>query len=150
MQLEKIIGQTEIKNHLVRSFQDNRISHAQMFLGPEGSGNLALAIGFAQYILCTNKDDDDACGVCASCQKIQKLSHPDLHFSFPIFSKSTGGSNCDEFLSEFRTAVLENSYLNINEWRNLIAAENKQLYIPDQGSREYCQKTGIKILRGKL
>ena len=148
MLLENIIGQAEIKEYLIRSFKNDRISHAQMFLGPEGSGNLALAIGFAQYILCTNKEDDDACGKCPSCQKVEKLVHPDLHFTFPIFNKSTGGSNCDEFIEDFRKSVLNNPYLDLNLWRQSAAADNKQMMIPTKEAENIVSKLSLKSFEG--
>ncbi len=52
MQFDKIIGQKEVKEHLVQMVQHNRLSHALLFLGKEGSGALSLAIAFAQYIVC--------------------------------------------------------------------------------------------------
>ena len=79
-----IIGQEKIKKRLIQTVRDNRVSHAQLFLGPEGSGKLALAIAYAQYVNCENKQNDDSCRTCASCLKYEKLIHPDLHFVYPV------------------------------------------------------------------
>ena len=87
MQFSTIIGQREIKQRLVNTVKENRVSHAQLFLGPEGSGSLALAVAYAQYVSCEDKQENDSCGVCSSCRKYQKLVHPDLHFSYPFFAK---------------------------------------------------------------
>jgi len=87
MQFSSIVGQGEIKQRLINTVKENRVSHAQLFLGPEGSGSLALAIAYAQYLSCGNRNDYDSCGECASCRKYQKLVHPDLHFSYPFFAK---------------------------------------------------------------
>ncbi len=81
--LKKFQDKTRSKKALIETVKRNRVSHAQMFLGPEGSGKLALAIAYAQYINCHNKTDKDSCGVCPSCVKYNKLAHPDLHFVFP-------------------------------------------------------------------
>ena len=62
MQFRAIIGQEELKKHLIESVQLGRVSHAQLFLGPEGSGSLALAVAYAQYISCENKGASDSCG----------------------------------------------------------------------------------------
>lgn len=80
MQFKEIIGQQEVKQRLINSVTENRVSHAQLFLGPEGSGSLALAVAYAQYLSCEDKQPDDSCGVCSSCRKYHKLMHPDLHF----------------------------------------------------------------------
>ena len=84
MLFKEIIGQQAIKERLVRSVKEGRISHAQLFLGPQGSGNLALALAYAQYISCGNKQENDSCGQCLSCVKFNKLVHPDLHFVYPV------------------------------------------------------------------
>ena len=83
MQFKNIIGQKKVIDRLLKSYQENRVAHTQMFLGPEGSGTFALALAFAQYINCEQKQESDSCGVCASCVKFEKFSHPDLHFFFP-------------------------------------------------------------------
>ena len=83
MLFSEIIGQQSAKERLLRSVSDGRISHAQLFLGPQGSGSLALAVAYAQFISCTNKQEADACGTCSSCIKYNKLVHPDLHFVYP-------------------------------------------------------------------
>jgi DNA polymerase-3 subunit delta' len=52
MQFHFITGQKETKEQLVQMVQHNRLSHALLFLGKEGSGALQLAMAFAQYIVC--------------------------------------------------------------------------------------------------
>jgi DNA polymerase III subunit delta' len=52
MQFHSITGQKETKEHLAQMIQHNRLSHALLFLGKEGSGALQLAMAFAQYIVC--------------------------------------------------------------------------------------------------
>ena len=85
MLFQEVIGQNAIKEQLIQSVFENRVSHAQLFLGPEGSGSFALALAYAQFISCTEKTEIDSCGNCASCRKYNKLIHPDLHFSYPFF-----------------------------------------------------------------
>jgi len=125
MQFSDIVGQREVKDHLIRTVHENRVSHAQLFLGPEGSGNFAIALAYAQFISCTARLGDDSCGICASCRKYTKLIHPDLHFSFPFFR---GGEKEDSMpdLEEWRDQVLTNPYFNLDEWRERLDAQNKQ------------------------
>jgi DNA polymerase-3 subunit delta' len=129
MLFKEIIGQEEIKAKLIDTVRNNRISHAQLLLGPDGSGKLALAIAYAQYINCENKLENDSCGVCHSCSKFAKLIHPDLHFIFP--NSSTKKINKDNFsqlfINEFRTFLFENNfYVNLIDWYNALGIENKQ------------------------
>jgi len=123
-----IIGQDEIKQKLRASLKSVRIPHAQMFSGPKGSGNLPMAIAYAQYISCTGNKDEDSCGQCQSCQKFSKLIHPDLHFSYPvnITNKISKEPTSDDFITEWREFVLSNPYFDSNSWYNYIGIENKQ------------------------
>jgi len=84
MRFADIIGQDSLKEHLARSVDAGRISHAQLFTGIAGAGTLPLAVAYAQYIHCTNRHDGDSCGECPSCRQIAALAHPDLHFVFPV------------------------------------------------------------------
>jgi DNA polymerase-3 subunit delta' len=125
MLFQEVIGQNAIKEQLIQSVFENRVSHAQLFLGPEGSGSFALALAYAQFISCTEKTESDSCGNCASCRKYNKLIHPDLHFSYPFFR---GGEKEDSMadLGEWRDLVLSNPYFNLDEWRLRLDAQNKQ------------------------
>jgi DNA polymerase-3 subunit delta' len=79
-----IPGLEHIKSTLIRSVQTSHLAHALLFDGANGGGGLALALAFSTYINCENKSEEDACGVCASCAKMNKLIHPDFHSIFPI------------------------------------------------------------------
>ncbi|NVO01957.1 MAG: DNA polymerase III subunit delta [Bacteroidetes bacterium] len=146
MLFKEIIGQFDVKKRLIQSVKERRISHAQLFLGPEGSGKLALAIAYAQYISCTDRQEEDSCGICPSCIKYQKLIHPDLHFFYPIaptqkFPKPISSN----FLPEWRTALINsNYYLNLNEWYDEIGLENKQGIINANDCNEIIKKVSLK------
>ena len=84
MLFSNIIGQENIKNHLIKTIENDRIPHAQLFIAPTGSGALPLAIAYAQYILCKNTEGENNTGDAACNLKFEKLMHPDLHFSFPV------------------------------------------------------------------
>ena len=79
-----VIGQEEAKHRLIQEVSEGRIPHAQLFCGPAGVGKFPLALAYARYLSCTNRSDTDACGVCPSCVKFNKLVHPDVHFVFPV------------------------------------------------------------------
>ena len=123
MQFNEIIGQHKSKAILRAMVHNDHLPHAQLFLGPPGSGKLALALAFAQYVLCEERGLEEACGQCPNCNKAAKWIHPDIHFSFPtIGSKVTS----NQFLEHWRSALHDSPYLNINQWFQLIGAENKQ------------------------
>jgi len=146
MQFKEIIGQTAVKQRLINSFSEGRLSHAQLFLGPEGSGSLALAIAYSQYINCQNRTSEDSCGTCPSCTKYKGLVHPDLHFVFPIItSPKFKEPVSDNYIAEWRKINLENkSNFNLNEWLEFIDAENKQGSIQKNESAEINRKLNLK------
>ncbi|HDO27639.1 MAG TPA: DNA polymerase III subunit delta' [Bacteroidetes bacterium] len=138
MQFKFIIGQEEVKNKLLNSFNKNRVGHTQLFLGPEGNGSLALAIAFAQYINCKNRTETDSCGTCPSCIKYQHLAHPDLHFFFPTTTndKVKKDPKSELFLDEWREYLKKlNGYPTQKGWYGHLGVGNKQgtIYVRDAG-----------------
>ena len=120
MQFSSIIAQQNVKHQLAEMMQANRLAHALLFLGKEGSGALQLALAFAQYVVCektggkqsavgsqqyeaslfgdASSDSQltihhslaDSCGICSGCKKANELVHPDIHFSYPVVSNKSG------------------------------------------------------------
>jgi len=146
MQFADIIGQAEVKKDLVELVQHNRLSHALLFLGKEGSGSLSLAIAFTQYIVCekvngrqsmvnsqqsgpslfgeepeplTSKFESstDSCGVCSACIKAAQLVHPDIHFSYPTVTKKPGEKPiATDFITDWRDFINHSPYGNAYDW----------------------------------
>ena len=143
MQFKEIVGQAAVKQRLVNSVKENRVSHAQLFLGPEGSGSLALAIAYAQYLSCEDKQVDDSCGICSSCRKYNKLMHPDLHFSYPFFAKHKDDTALT-FIEQWRDAFGANPYLSLDTWRGYLDAENKQANINIAECHQIIKKLSFK------
>ena len=125
MFFKDVIGQEETKQRLIQEVNEGRIPHAQLICGPEGVGKFPLALAYARYISCTNRGTTDACGVCPSCVKFNKLVHPDVHFVFPVIKTARS----DDYIAEWRRLVLNNPYFNLNHWLNEIHAENSQSVI---------------------
>lgn len=138
---QNVIGQENVKQLLRQMVQNDRTPHALLLLGTPGSGNLALALAMAQYLLCENRSETEACGECRHCHKTSKFIHPDVHFSFP-----TVGTNAvsDHFLNQWRTALLDNPYLDANQWLQLIGAENKQGNITKDECVNIVKKLSLK------
>ncbi|MEM6964205.1 MAG: hypothetical protein AAF573_05520 [Bacteroidota bacterium] len=145
MQFSQVIGQERTKQALRRMVVSDRMSHALLFLGGEGSGKLALALGFAQYVLCTNRQGSDSCGKCSNCIKAEKLVHPDIHYAYPTVGSKAVSTN---LLPEWRKAMAKNPYLNATEWLQYIGAENKQGNITKDECVEIIKKLSLKIFEG--
>ena len=150
MQFSKVIGQTKIKQQLIADACAKKIPHAQLFYGKEGSGKLALALAYAQYLNCETPSNHDSCGKCFSCIKTSKLIHPDLHFSFPVINK--GGSKppiSKEFIQEWRQFLEEKPYGNIDDWLEHIQGENKGANITKEECKDIILKLSLKAYEAK-
>lgn len=151
MQFKDVIGQSAVKQRLIQSVKENHVSHAQLFLGPAGSGKLPLALAYAQYILCPNRTETDSCGVCPTCQKMQKLVHPDLHFVVPTNTTKSVKSNpeSDLFMEEWREYVQKNEgYINESGWYGFLDIENKQGYMSVRDAASLLRKLNMKAYEG--
>ena len=128
MQFSTILGQEHLKKHLTQSADNGRIPHAQLFVGPEGSGTLAMAIAYAQYILCGNNNSENKNGNDNCNLKFKNLSHPDLHFAFPvaITDKIKKNPVSNNFMEEWRQLIKEQPYGNLFDWYRILGIENKQ------------------------
>ena len=147
MLFKNIIGQGATKERLLNMLQHDRVPHALMFTGPEGSGNLPTAFAFVQYLFCKQKTNNDSCGVCSSCIKTTKLIHPDLHLVFPIpLSKDVRKS--DNLLPEFRELFIEAPYITIHDWFDSLSAENKQPTIPTDEANDILKKLSYTSYEG--
>jgi DNA polymerase III subunit delta' len=145
MFFREVVGQEKIKERLIRSVQESRVPHAQLFTGPQGVGKLPLALAYAQYVSCPNRTDKDSCGTCPSCRKYQKLIHPDLHFVFPVFKKESNKYPVsDDFLSPWRSFVLKSPYFTLSQWLAFIGVENAQGLIYEKESESILRKLNLK------
>ncbi len=146
MDFNTIIGQEEVKQHLRTIVDGDRIPHAQIFLGAEGVGTLSMALAFSQYVMCGNRNEEGACGSCPDCIKSSKRIHPDIHFTYPtVGSKATSGM----FANEWRQAISENPYLNVQQWLQFIKAENKQGNITKDECGAIVKKASLKTFEGR-
>jgi len=145
MQFSDIIGQQAVKQRLINSVQDNRVSHAQLFLGPEGSGNLALAVAYVQYLSCENKGEQDSCSKCSSCIKMGKLVHPDVTFSYPVAINEKEKKRISvDYIEDWRKAFIPKPYLTYIEWLQYIESENKQPIINVEESQDIIRRLSLK------
>lgn len=163
MHFKDILGQSDVKNHLVDMVQNNRLSHALLFLGKEGSGTLPLAMAFAQYVVCdgspllpallgdADRRETDSCGKCLACIKAHQYIHPDIHFSYPVISKKTGDKPCStDFIQEWREFIKLYPYGNVYDWLQFIEAENKQGNITAHECNDILHKLNLKSFESEF
>ena len=150
MLFKNVLGLEHIKNHLVTTAETGRVAHAQLFVGPEGSGVLPMALAYAQYLLCGNTGGENEGGNMACNTKCQSLTHPDLHFAFPVSNSDKVKSHAvsDHFLDEWRQFVKEQPYGNLFDWYRLIGIERKQGQIGVDEAQDVVKKLSLKSYEG--
>lgn len=150
MLFSDILGQDHVKNHLLKSAQLGRIPHAQLFVGPEGSGTLATAIAYAQYILCNNTEMENYGGNESCNLKFNSLTHPDIHFIYPNVANEDVKKNpkSSDFIKEWREFVLKNPYGSLFEWHKHLGVQNKQGEIRVDDAQEIIKSLALKSYEG--
>jgi len=172
VQFKDIIGQEAVKQQLTELLLHNRLSHALLFLGKEGSGALPLAIAFAHYVSSIQVSGQADNGVDSlfnqgasanivlpvtgaeadawmqrqeSFSKAQALVHPDIHFSYPVITKKSGTPPLSaDYISEWREFIRQYPYGNVYDWLQFIGAENKQGNITAQECNDIIRKLSLK------
>ncbi len=158
MQFKDIVGQRVVINRLTEIIDSGRISHAQMFVGAAASGALPLAIAYAQYLNCHNRQHytihdatqelrADSCGECPNCKKYQQLMHPDLHFIFPTATTGSVKSkpSSELFQEEFRDFMQQTQYYgSLDDWNRMLAIENQQSIIRDEDVADILHNLSLK------
>lgn len=147
MKFSSIPGKEAVKLHLISEVTSGRLPHLHLFHGREGSGELAMALAFTQFVMCEDKRENDSCGTCSSCVKVEALAHPDLHLSFPVIKEKTAFSA--DHIGEWRTAFKNDPYLTNTDWMRALKAENKQGIISSAECRRIIRDLTLKTFENK-
>lgn len=151
MLFQDILGQDHIKKFLITTANAGRIPHAQLFIGPEGSGTLPMAIAYAQYILCVNTNGENNTGKGACNLKFENLSHPDMHFVYPVTATDdVKGEHVvsANFLEHWRSFVKENPYASLFDWYKKLEIPKKQGIISVKEAAEINKNLALKAYEG--
>jgi DNA polymerase-3 subunit delta' len=150
MLFEDILGQDHIKKHLTQSVDNGRIAHAQLFVGKEGCGTLPMAIAYAQYLLCNNTQGENNTGNNACNLKFNNISHPDLHFAFPVTTSDKVKSHpvSSHYMEEWRQLLKEQPYGNLFDWYKLLGVDNKQGQIGVDEALDIVKSLSLKSYEG--
>lgn len=147
--MKQVVGQQAAKSGLINMWQSNHLPHALLILGNEGTGGLPLALAFSQYVFCSNKQDQEACGNCSNCHKVAKMEHADLHLSFPTIPPKSGTkAKSQYFIQEFREFFAQTPYGTTYDWLQYINAENKQGNLTADECRDIIEKLNLKSYEG--
>ncbi len=149
MDFSDIIGQNHLKAHLSKTIENGRVPHAQLFVGETGSGVLPMAIAYASEILCSeHQPNSEAYKICR--QKIDKLSHPDLHFIYPVNTNDSVKKNAvsANFTEEWRSFVIDTPYASLFDWLQSLGIENKQGNISVNEAHNMLKTLSLKSYEG--
>lgn len=145
MQFNQVVGQTVLKDRLIRSALESRLHHAQLFFGARGSGMLPMARAFASYLCCERPTEKDSCGTCSACRKNRNLTHPDVHYVFPVATvRKLKDPVSADFMEDWRQINTEQAYFGYTEWCEVLDTENKQLFIPVAESGSIIRQLSLK------
>ena len=147
MLFSEVFVQQPIKNMLINTVKNQRVSHAQLLLGQPGTHCLGLALAYAQYLNCTGEKDFDSCGVCPSCVKYRNLAHPDLYFFFPnaLNAKVKKDNQSSSFYEQWREIVKDtNALFSLDDWILKLNVENKQISINKNDIADILEKQALK------
>jgi len=150
MLFSDIIGQEHLKKHLTNSVDNGRVPHAQLFVGKEGTGTLPMAIAYAQYVLCKNTNAENTVGNDACNLKFNNLSHPDLHFAFPVATNDSVKKHpvSKLFLEDWRSLLKEQPYCNLFDWYKQLGVDNKQGQIGVDEAHDIVKSLTLKAYEG--
>ena len=144
MGFEEVIGQKEAQERLMQMVEEGRLPHALMLCGPEGAGKMALAMAFGCQLL------DD--GRTSSKAMLEKMEHPDLHFTYPTIKLPSMSSDhkpvSDDFAREWHELIMEGPYFTMDQWMQAMGGENQQAIITAGESDDLVRKLSLKSSQG--
>ena len=146
MQFSNIPGLYDTKQHLMQAADRGKVAHAQLLVGPPGSAALALALAYATYLNCQDRQPSGDCGADPAGAKMDKYIHPDFHFVFPVSAtKNITGKDVvsDSYIQPWRGFLREHPYGDLAEWSTAFGGENKQLNISKEESRNIIRKLSL-------
>ena len=144
MHWDEVIGQKEVQERLLQMVNENRLPHALMLCGPQGAGKMALATAFGCHLL------DD--GRPSSRAMLDKLEHPDLHFTYPTIKLPSMSAEhkpvSDDFAREWHELIMESPYFTMDQWMQAMGGENQQAIITAGESDDLVRKLSLKSSQG--
>ncbi len=89
MSWDSIVGHEHQIRVLKTALGSDRLAHAYLFAGPEGSGKESVAFEVAKILNCRHAgaehiDSNGACGQCESCRQADRFMHPNIEYLFPV------------------------------------------------------------------
>lgn len=103
--MHPLMGHHELRRKLSAALAADHLPQLLLLTGPTGVGKQRLALWLGQLVLCTRPSAGEPCGSCPSCRMALELSHPDLHWFFPLPRPKAG--ELDKQVGELEEALGE-------------------------------------------
>jgi len=146
---ESIENKLSLLDKLKTLADQEHLPHAMLFTSPEGGGAMPLVLDLAKYILCSNKSNTTPCNDCNSCNSVDRLTHPDLFLTFPVFNKDSNRKyTSNDFIVEYRNFIIANPYAPATAWIQSLTSENKQGNISAEECKSVSSKMMLKSILG--
>ena len=151
MKFSQIRGNEAAVQAMRSMISSGRVPHALLLYENPRSGGLAIANAFLQRLFCSNPAGSEACGQCPSCRQIEHLSHPDVHYVFPV---NTGGVIKDDHpvsemaLGTFRELFRQNPCFTEQELYEALDIESKAGNISVFEAKNIVSKLSLSSLAG--
>ncbi len=132
MPFADILGQEKASSYLQTLVRNQKIPGAFLFYGTDGVGKAKMALEFAKALNCQDamaRQTGDACGVCASCQAIDKGTHPDVTFVDFVYQarlevkKDFSSKGYEE---ELEKEIAKQQHISVNTIRDVTAKSQQK------------------------
>lgn len=108
------IGNIKLKERINKMIQSDRLAHAFLIHGPEGSGVFALALDMALLLHC--RGSEKTCLECEPCRKIMNYAYPQFQVYHPFPSIESLKVKEEEYWSRYREKtkeLIEDPHMNL-------------------------------------
>lgn len=147
----EVIGQQDVIRRLVQTAREDRVPQALLFCGAPGVGKLALAMGFAAYLLSEGTPSLPVTAPNARAM-LRLWEHPDLHFTFPTTKKAGSSSDykpvSDDYAKPWHELIMRSPYFTIEQWLRQMGATTQQGIITAREGDELLRKLSLKSSLG--
>jgi DNA polymerase-3 subunit delta' len=144
---KSVIGNKKLVDYLISSVDNQRIPHAQLFVGSEGIGMLNIAINYAAYIINHEHNVEKTNNKVSN--RVIEMSHPDVHYVYPVINtEKIKKAVRDDYLISFREFVLNNHFGSLKDWLDRLAQEKKQSQIGSEEIQSVLKKISLKSYEG--
>ena len=137
MNFDNIIGQDHLKKHIKACYTNDRMPHAQLYIGDTGYGSLPMALACANLILNSDTSRQTYSSV---------LQHPDFHVAVPVNSVNSKPKRptTSDYIKPWLELAKTNPYMDLKTWYHKIGIEKKKGIMSVYEAERIAQELALK------